>query len=212
MSGEPSLSGMLDLAWSRLEAGVRDASAPARTPALATLGPEGPEIRTLVLRAADRGAGTLDLHADAASAKVAQLRADPRAALHLWDAGVSLQVRVRGRVSVLTGAEADEAWAAVPEAARSSYGGEPAPGRPLTSPEAREAGAERGRFAVLRLRAGALEGAAAGGPPPPVSPPPRGRVRRAVDRAVTARSRPSLAGSAVSCRWAGPGGCRLGVP
>ena len=157
VTGAPSLPELLDLVWARIEAGVADASAPARTPALATLGEGGPEIRTLVLRAADRGAGTLDLHADAASAKVAQLRADPRAALHVWDAGASLQLRLRARVEVLTGEGADAAWARVPEAARANYGGAPAPGQPLARPEALEPRAERARFAVLRCRAKEVE-------------------------------------------------------
>ena len=137
MSAAPDLAALLDLAWARIEAGVADPAAAARTPALATAGPDGPEVRTLVLRAADRGAGTLDLHADAASAKVAQLRADPRAALHVWDAGASLQIRVRGVIELLDGGEADAVWARVPEA--------------------HEPRAERARFAVLRCRADEIE-------------------------------------------------------
>lgn len=152
-----TLEELHDLAWSRLEAGVSDASAPARNLVLATIGPGGPEARTLVLRAADRGAGTLDLHADAASAKVGQLRADPRAAAHLWDAGASLQVRLRGEVEVISGEGADAAWDRVPEAARVNYGGEPAPGGPIADPGAHEPGAARGRFAILRLRAREVE-------------------------------------------------------
>jgi general stress protein 26 len=152
-----TLEELHDLAWSRLEAGVSDASAPARNLVLATVGPDGPEARTLVLRGADREAGTLEMHGDAASAKVAQLRADPRAAVHLWDAGASLQVRLRGEVEVISGEEADAAWERVPEGARFNYGGTPAPGEPIAAPVAHEPGAERGRFAMLRLRAREVE-------------------------------------------------------
>ena len=154
---EPSLDALRDLAWSRLEAGVSDRSAPARNLVLATIGPDGPEARTLVLRAADRSAGTLDLHADVASAKVAELRADPRAALHLWDAGASLQVRLRGRVAVVNGAEADALWDRIPEAARANYGGAPEPGEPIPEPASHEPVASRDRFAPLRFRARELE-------------------------------------------------------
>ena len=160
----PTLRALRDLAWSRLEAGVRDRDAPARTLTLATIGAEGPEARSLVLRAVDRDAGTLDLHADAASAKVAEIGADPRASVHLWDPGASLQVRLRGVVAVLTGPEADAAWDRVPEAARANYGGAPAPGRPIEQPGAHQPGAERGRFAVLRLRARELEVLCLAGP------------------------------------------------
>lgn len=160
----PTLEELRDLAWSRLEAGVSDASAPARNLSLATIGPEGPEIRTLVLRAADRRARTLDLHADAASAKVAQLRADPRAALHLWDAPASLQVRLRGRAAVLDGAEADTLWAHVPEGARWNYGGAPEPGASIPEPAAYAPGASQERFAVLRVSVDALEALVLGEP------------------------------------------------
>lgn len=152
-----TLDELHDLAWSRIEAGLSDSSAAARTPALATSGPSGPEIRTLVLRAADRAAGTLDLHVDAASPKVAQLGVDPRAALHVWDADASLQVRMRGRAEVLTGKAVEDAWEAVPEGARTNYGGTPAPGEPMPSLDAYQPGAERGRFAVLRFHADEID-------------------------------------------------------
>ena len=154
---ERSLSGLLDLAWSRIEAGVKDASAPARNLAMATATPDGPAVRTMVLRGADREACALEVQTDAASAKVAELAADPRAALLVWDERASLQVRMRVRVEVVAGAEADGAWDRVPEEARFNYGGAPEPGRPIPDPEAYEPGAERARFAVLRCHVLAIE-------------------------------------------------------
>jgi drug/metabolite transporter (DMT)-like permease len=51
--------------WARLLRGVGDRHAPARHPVLATVAQGGmPQARTVVLRAADAAAGTLDIHTD----------------------------------------------------------------------------------------------------------------------------------------------------
>lgn len=157
--GDPrrTLAGLLDLAWSRLEAGVSDPGAAARNLTLATVADGAPRARTLVIRGASREAAWVEAHTDGASHKVAELRAEPRAAVHVWDADHALQVRLRARAEVLCGDAVAEAWARVPEAGRWNYGGHPAPARPIASPEAYEPGAERARFAVLRLRVEALE-------------------------------------------------------
>ncbi len=64
--------------WARLTRGVHDRHAPARHPTLATVTPEGrPQARTVVLRAAEKAAGTLDIHTDLRSAKVGDLRVTP---------------------------------------------------------------------------------------------------------------------------------------
>lgn len=157
MSDRRTLGGLLDHAWSRLEAGVADASAGARNLTLATVSHGAPRARTLVVRSADRGAGAVEVHTDLASAKVAELRAEPRAAVLAWDAEHALQVRLRAMAEVLSGEAVSDAWERVPDGGRWNYGGEPAPGRPIARPEAYEPGAERGRFAVLRLRVEALE-------------------------------------------------------
>ncbi|MBC7477316.1 MAG: pyridoxamine 5'-phosphate oxidase family protein, partial [Pseudorhodobacter sp.] len=81
--------------WLRLSRGVHDRHAPARHPTLATVSVDGrPQARTVVLRAADKPAGTLDIHTDLYSAKFQELRATPFAALHMWDPAAHLQVRL----------------------------------------------------------------------------------------------------------------------
>ena len=71
-------------AWLRLARGVHDRHAPARHPTLATVSPDGrPQARTVVLRAADITAATLDIHTDLRSAKIGDLCATPFAALHV---------------------------------------------------------------------------------------------------------------------------------
>lgn len=137
--------------WTRLARGVRDRHAAARHPTFATLSPTGwPEARTVVLRAADAVAGTLDIHTDLRSAKVAALRANPRAALHIWDASAHLQTRIEATVTILSGDAVAADWARVPDPSRQSYGTEPAPGLPIADALAYVKDPVAATFAVLR--------------------------------------------------------------
>ena len=105
--------------WQHLTRGVHDRHAPARHPTLATVSPDGrPQARTVVLRAADKVAGTLDIHTDLRSAKVMDLRASPFAALHVWDTSAHLQLRIEACVTILTGHDVATTWQGVPEASR----------------------------------------------------------------------------------------------
>ncbi len=138
--------------WIRLVRGVRDRRAPTRHPTLATVTPEGkPQARTVVLRAADKGTGILDIHTDLQSSKVAGLRATPYAALHVWDAAARLQMRLEATVTILTGPDAAAIWAAVPDASRLSYGSQPAPGNPIAQALGYTKQPDPVSFAVLRL-------------------------------------------------------------
>jgi hypothetical protein len=116
-----NVSDMLDRVWRHLTRGVADRRHPARHPTLATLGPEGPEARTLVLRAADRDAARLELHTDMASPKAAQIGQNPRVALHVWIPKDRLQIRIRAEAVVRPGDPA--LFASLPIEARRNYGG-----------------------------------------------------------------------------------------
>ena len=71
--------GILAKVWGTLGRGVADAKHPARRPTLATVSPEGwPEARTVVLRAASQGAGTVTVHTDLFSDKIKSGRSGPR--------------------------------------------------------------------------------------------------------------------------------------
>ncbi|MBN2629642.1 MAG: pyridoxamine 5'-phosphate oxidase family protein [Rhodobacteraceae bacterium] len=144
--------------WARLVRGVGDRHAPARHPTLATVSPEGwPEARTVVLRAADPLAGSVDIHTDLRSAKVVSLRANPRATLHVWDASAHLQTRVEVTVSVLSGPEVAAIWAKVPDPSRQSYGTTPAPGQRIAAALDYAKEPEAASFAVLRCTVQALD-------------------------------------------------------
>jgi hypothetical protein len=145
---EQTLHGLLDTVWGHLSRGVADRRHPARHPTLATIGPDGPEARTLVLRDATRAGATLELYTDASSRKAAQILADPRVALHVWLPKPQLQIRMRATATLAPGDPA--VFAALPPEAQANYGGPP-PGTPL--PDAREAeGGDTARFIRIICR------------------------------------------------------------
>lgn len=144
--------------WRHLTRGVHDRHAPARHPTLATVSPDGrPQARTVVLRAADKTAGTLDIHTDLRSAKVMDLRATPFAALHVWDTSAHLQLRIEARVTILTGHDVAATWQGVPEESRGAYGSTPAPGQPIAQALGYTKAADPACFAVLRLRVSTVD-------------------------------------------------------
>lgn len=141
-----------------LARGVADRRHPFHTPTLATVGADGaPRARTLVLRGCDAGARTLRLHTDRRAGKWAELLAEPRCALHLYDAGAGLQLRLAGRASLHAGDDpaAEEAWAASRPFSRACYAVAPAPGTPVAAPPPapRDGGATgRENFGAIRFR------------------------------------------------------------
>jgi pyridoxamine 5'-phosphate oxidase len=148
--------------WTRLTRGVNDRHAPARHPTLATVSTSGvPQARTVVLRAADPEAGTLTLYTDRHSAKVAELRANPLAALHVWDAAAHLQIRIEAEVTIdtQTEPEADIAslWARIPGPSRYAYSSTATPGRPIPEALAYTKTPDPAAFARLRLTVRAID-------------------------------------------------------
>lgn len=144
--------------WTRLSRGVHDRRAPARHPTLATVDATGrPQARTVVLRGADAAAGTLSLYTDRHSAKVAELRANPLAALHVWDAAAHLQIRIEAEVAIETGPGVADVWASVPEPSRYAYSSTATPGRPIPEALAYTKTPDPAAFARLRLTVSAID-------------------------------------------------------
>lgn len=149
-----TLEDCLQEAFRRLARGVADRRHAFHTPTLATIAPDGaPEARTLVLRGFEPAARSIRLHSDARSGKVASLAREPRCALHLYDSGAKLQLRLSGRAEVLDGAGADSAWAASRDTSRMCYAIEPGPGTPVAEPPPAPRDAEAGRphFRVIAM-------------------------------------------------------------
>ena len=147
-------------AFRLLARGVADRRSPFHTPTLGTIAADGaPSLRTLVLRGFDAPTRTLRLHTDARSHKVIELGGDPRAALHAYDAGAHIQLRLSGKATLHIGdAAADEAWARATPNSRLVYAQEAAPGTPVTDPVLPPfTGDARAHFATIALRFDSLE-------------------------------------------------------
>jgi len=148
-------------AFALLSRGVADRRSPLHTPILASIGLDGaPRARTLVLRGFDAATRTLRLHSDRRSDKFAEILRDPRCALHAYDAGSQVQIRLEGVASLHTDdAVANAAWEATQPFSRIIYAIEPAPGTaidaPLPAPTDDAVG--RAHFGVILLQVFRLE-------------------------------------------------------
>jgi hypothetical protein len=140
---DQTLHRLFETVWAQIARGVADRRHPCRHPTLATIGPHGPEARTLVLRAATRATATLELHTDAASPKAAQIAADPRVALHVWLPKPRLQIRARARATLAPGDAS--LFATLPPAAQANYGGA-VPGTPLDIASGPDTAGDPARF------------------------------------------------------------------
>ncbi|MEX5728130.1 pyridoxamine 5'-phosphate oxidase [Rhodovulum iodosum] len=145
-----TLEGTLDQVWLRLARGVAEKRAPARHPVLATMGPEGAEVRTMVLRYARRSIDRVELNSDLRSAKVDELRANPQGTLLIWEPRAKLQIRLRTRFEILEGDKVRGYWRAMPDPARLLYGGKPAPGMPIGHPAEHKPVPDQAAYCVLR--------------------------------------------------------------
>lgn len=143
--------GLWSACWRQLVVDAVQLKPNART-VLATIGLHGgPEARMVVLRGADRAAGSVAVHTDSGTTKIAELHADPRASLHIWNEQAQLQMRLRGAVRIATGDGAGSAWARVPDGSRSNYGVTPTPGTVIAASDAYKRVPDPARFTVLTL-------------------------------------------------------------
>ncbi len=118
--------------WSR---GVADRRSPFRSPALGTVGLDGPpRLRTVVLRGFDPAARRLVVHSDARAEKIAEIARDARVMLHVWDEGGQVQVQVGGTAAVQTGAAARGEWERLHAGSRATYRARLMPGTALDDP------------------------------------------------------------------------------
>ncbi|MGH1329244.1 MAG: pyridoxamine 5'-phosphate oxidase family protein [Paracoccaceae bacterium] len=149
--------------WACLRAGpapqtLIEGMALGRLATLGTIGADGgPELRQVMLRAVNESRGLIDIHTDSATAKCAELAANPKASVLLWRADLNLQMRFKGRAEIVTGQEAAPLWQAVPAQARPNYGVMPAPGSAISAPGNFSRVADPARFAVLRISIEAID-------------------------------------------------------
>lgn len=130
-----NLEGTLDYAWSLLARGVKDRKSAFHTPTVATIGiDDTPHLRTVVLRGCDVEQQRLRFHTDKRSAKVLEMSAKPDAAIHCYDAGLKIQLRLGVELKLIDGTGFDEAWTATRPMSRECYQVTTAPGTPIEDP------------------------------------------------------------------------------
>ena len=118
-----------------LAQGASRASHPFHTPALSSLGADGPELRTVVLRHADLEARQLLCHTDYRSPKVKELCREPSVAWLFYHPLNKTQLRVRGTVEVHHDDELARArWEKSTPRSRQCYHARLAPGAATDTP------------------------------------------------------------------------------
>ena len=160
-AADVDLDGLPTLTWDMLIDGVGRGAAAFHTPVLATQADDGPELRTVVLRAAEPESRLLICHTDLRSPKLRQISLDNRVRWLFYDASAKLQLRVQAVASLHQGDElARRRWAGSRARSRECYRNPFAPGAPVVNPEAAtELLNEDGfaNFAVIRTEVQAFD-------------------------------------------------------
>ncbi len=121
--------------WQMLRAGRDSGSHPFHLPAVASAGPEGVELRTVVLRRAEEEQRLLGFHTDVRSAKWQSLRHQPMMQWLFYSASDRIQLRIRAIAQLHhQDAMAREAWENSPVRCRRVYMGDEMPGAPSPYP------------------------------------------------------------------------------
>jgi hypothetical protein len=146
--------------WQELTRAAHEREHGWRLATLATLGADGADARTVVLRDVDAAAQELVFYSDDRAAKVRELQADARATVVLWSRELGWQLRLRCTVEVQTsGLEVSSRWARLKltPAARDYLSPLP-PGAPYGHASPYEPDrTTREHFCVLRARVGSLD-------------------------------------------------------
>jgi pyridoxine/pyridoxamine 5'-phosphate oxidase len=123
-----------DYVWAALGEALREDGHPWRTPAIGTVREGRAQLRTVVLRAADRQARQVTCYADHRSAKLEELAQSPRLSWLFYDTRRLCQLRMEGHIQLAGEDERRAAWETFPVFARKVYASERPPGAPLPAP------------------------------------------------------------------------------
>ena len=154
------LSKILPTTWQFIEEGVHRRDSAAHTPALCTIGIDGhPNVRSMVLRAANRGDRTLVFHTDNRSSKIREILSSSRASVLFYDAKEKIQLRLKCELSIyLNDKQTKERWNDMQEMSRICYQTEFSPGEVIDFPQTQNRLADGfSNFAVLEARIYCLE-------------------------------------------------------
>lgn len=120
--------------WKTLVRATVDKKHPWRVAGFSTAGGNGPQVRSVILRAVNAVEHQLVFYTDARSQKMADIAHDPRVALLFWNAGNNTQLRVCGKASCESSELiVNDFWDQIPDYARRDYATLSAPGHVLGS-------------------------------------------------------------------------------
>jgi hypothetical protein len=128
--GLPTLAPQI---MARLRQACGTISDPWRLPVLATLGPQGPDARVVVLREVLDDGRKLLAFSDRRAPKIAQIRQHSRVTLVFYDPAGPVQLRLKGEATVDEALDA-ERWECLTEIQRQNYRSLAIPGAPLANP------------------------------------------------------------------------------
>ena len=128
------LSEIFGAIWLKLSDALLSPTAAWRLPVLSTCSDGGPDLRTVVLRDLDADSWSLTCYTDARSAKVRQVKANPRVSWLFYCPDERIQLRVYGVAAISTcGSEVAAAWDSIPAYSRQNYLTDEPPGKTANS-------------------------------------------------------------------------------
>lgn len=139
--------------WKTLVRATVDKKHPWRVVGFGTSGPNGPQVRSVILRGASIAERKLMFFTDSRSQKMADIAHDNRVALLFWNPRNNTQLRVCGNAAP----EASELivnshWERIPDHARKDYATLSAPGTALhTALAGIELASARDNFSVIKV-------------------------------------------------------------
>jgi hypothetical protein len=124
-----------------------------------TAGANGPQVRSVILRAVNAVEHQLVFYTDARSQKMAEIAHDPRIALLFWNARNNTQLRVCGKASPESSELiVNSCWDRIPDYARKDYATLSAPGQVLGGSDLRhDFEIARRNFVVLNVNVQSME-------------------------------------------------------
>ena len=126
----------LDRVWAALMTAARPSRTPFTVLQLATSGLDGaPKVRSVILRSADAERGAVSFFTDVRSAKIEEMRHEPRVSLVGYDADAGFQIRLEGKATIdAEGPEKAVAWAACRSHTRALFRHPLPSGTPINAP------------------------------------------------------------------------------
>ena len=126
----------LDRVWAALMTAARPSRTPFTVLQLATSGLDGaPKVRSVILRGADAERGAVSFFTDLRSAKIEEMRHEPRVSLVGYDADAGFQIRLEGKATIdAEGPEKAAAWAACRSHTRALFQHPLPSGTPINAP------------------------------------------------------------------------------